>query len=341
MDARGFDTVVEVTRGGRVESIHLGAAAVCDARGARLAWIGDPDVPIWWRSTAKPFQAVPLLVSGAADRFSVSDAELALICASHSGEPQHVEAVGALLSRAGLTAGQLGCGAHPPYHAASAADLIRRGESPTVLHNNCSGKHAGMLLQVLHQGTDLARYLEPEHPVQRAILAAVAHHAGLEPGAIGIAIDGCSAPTFALPLAALARACAALAVALAGEGEPALGRIARAMAAHPANVGGTGRLDTILMQAAPGRLIAKVGAEGIYALAALAPAGPIGVALKIADGVAERARTALVLHLVERLALLPDAGLASVRAHWPPELRNCRGLKVGEIRVRGAAVHQA
>ena len=341
LDARGFETVVEVTRGGRVESIHLGAAAVCDAGGARLAWIGDPDLPVWWRSTAKPFQAVPLLVSGAAERFAVSDAELALVCASHSGEPEHVAAVGGLLRRAGLVPEQLGCGAHAPYHAPSAAALLRRGESPTVLHNNCSGKHAGMLLQCLHLGSDPARYLEPDHPVQRAILANVARHAGVEPGGIEMAIDGCSAPTFALPLAALARAYAALAVALSGRGDADLGRIALSMAAHPANVGGTGRLDTVLMEAAPGRLIAKVGAEGIYAVAALAPTGPTGLALKIADGTAERARTALVLHLVERLALLPAAGVAAVRARWPAELHNCRGLTVGEIRVRGAALRQA
>ena len=226
------EVAVEVVRGGRVESRHRVDACVVDATGATILAVGPVDVPVYPRSAVKPFQALPLVESGVADAFGVSDEELALACASHGGEPMHVERVAAWLARLGLQESDLACGPHPPLNAAAAA-MLAEGRRPTRLHNNCSGKHTGMLAACLHQGWPTAGYARPDHPLQRAIARELADLAGLsELAAPGT--DGCSLPAFAMPLRALALAAARLATVA----RPALGRVGRAMRAHPVNTNG-------------------------------------------------------------------------------------------------------
>jgi L-asparaginase II len=337
VDSNGFEPVVDVLRDGHVESIHAAAAALVDAQGRVLARIGDPGLPVYWRSAAKPFQAWPLLASGAGDRFGIDEAELAVACASHGGEPFHLDVVRGLLDKGGFTADDLQCGAHPPMSPAAARDLLRAGQEAEPLHNNCSGKHAAMLLLARHLGAEPTGYLDLDGAVQRQVRQAVAA-AGVVAanGSLGRAVDGCSAPTFRTPLSRLGRAYALLARSLAGEGDGHLGRIARAMNGRPEMVAGTRRLDTLLMAARPGALVAKLGAEGIYAVALTGPEGPLGLALKVADGDADRARTTLVLDLLHRLGALSDEAFRSLQQAFPPELRNHRNVPVGEVRVRAA-----
>ena len=338
-EADGFLPAVEVWRGGWIESIHRAAFVAVDSEGVPVAALGDSGRPVLWRSTAKPFQAAPLVESGARTRFGVSDAELAIACASHGGERFHLEAAASLLARGGLDENALLCGPHAPLHAASARRLVEEGREPTALHNNCSGKHAGMLLTTRHLGAHTGAYLEPDSPVQQAIRRALARHAAVDESRIGLAIDGCSAPTFALPLSALARAYARLATALEEPAaDPALGAVARAMVGHPELVAGTGRLDTLLMRACPGRLIAKVGVEGMYAVAAVGPRGPLGLAVKIADGDGERAPSALVIALLARLGVLGADAVQKLDTAFPRVVRNRRQLEVGEVRVCAAAL---
>ncbi len=334
MRDNGFVPLVRVLRGERVESLHAGAAVIADAGGGVRLAAGDPAIRVYLRSTAKPFQAWPLVARGAADRFGLTPEELALACGSHGGEPFQVSLAQGMLRTGGFDPSHLLCGPHPPMHAPSARQLIREGREPAPLHNNCSGKHAGMLLLARHLDSDPAGYLEPSGPVQAAVRAAVAGHCAVKEADLLTATDGCSAPTFHLPLASLARGYAVLAAALGpSPSDPHLARVARAMADHPGMVAGTGRLDTALMEAARGRLLAKVGAEGLFAVAALTPGGPLGMAVKIADGDADRARTPLVLELLDRMQVLPAGALADVARRYPPILRNHRGLEVGRVEV--------
>jgi L-asparaginase II len=333
MTREAFVTAVEVTRGSKVESRHRAALVAVDADGRVMLQLGDPSACIWWRSAAKPFQLLACVTSGAAEAFDLGEADLAIACGSHGGEEQHVQAVRALLARAGVGAEALRCGPHPPMHGPSARALSGRGEEPSVLHNNCSGKHAAMLALARHLGDDPSRYLEATSLVQERILAAVSGAGAVPAGEVETAIDGCSAPTFSLPLVALGRAYARLAAALADPAvNPPLGRIAAAMAAQPELVGGTARFDTAVARACPGRVLSKVGAEGVHALALAGPGPPLGVALKIADG-ADRARIPLALAAMRRLdRIAPDAALDLGRRFAGP-LVNHRGLEVGEIRV--------
>lgn len=320
---------VEVWRGERVESRHRVRACVADASGAVVLALGDLDEPIFPRSAVKPFQVLVLVESGAADRYEVSEAELALACASHGGEPAHVALVEAWLARLGLDEGALACGPHAPTHAPSAAALVRSGTPPRRVHNNCSGKHTGMLAAALTWGVPVAGYERLEHPVQRHVTAALAALAGLdrlpEPG-----IDGCSLPNHPLPLRSLARVAACLAdpSALEPARGRALRRIADAMSAQPFFVAGTGRLCTAVMQAAPS-VVAKTGAEGVY-LGALRDRG-LGVAVKAEDG-ATRAAEVAFLALLDHLSALDAGARAALADRAQPSLRNHAGLEVGRIR---------
>ena len=319
---------VEVWRDGRVESRHRVRACVADARGVILLELGDVDEPVFPRSAVKPFQALALVETGAADAFRVSDAELALACASHGGEPQHVELVEAWLARLGLDEQALACGPHPPSHPASAAALVRGGTAPRRVHNNCSGKHTGMLATALHLRAPLDGYERVDHPVQRHVQAALAELADLdglpEPG-----IDGCSLPNHPMPLRALARVAARLAdpSGLAPARRSALDRIARAMLDHPFLVAGTGRCCTAIMQAVPD-VVAKTGAEGVY-LGALRRRG-LGVVVKAEDG-ATRAAESAFLALLDHLGALENAARAPLERFARPHLRNFAGLEVGRI----------
>ena len=325
---------IERTRGSLVESCHRVTAAVVDAGGRLIAASGDPDTVSWWRSAAKPFQALPLVQDGAAARFALSEAELALACASHSSEPRHLEVVSGLMARLGISDAELSCGVHTPLSAAVALAVARGTVTPTPRWSNCSGKHAGMLALALHHEWPLAGYHAEGHPVQRRILEEVARWTGVDAAAIALSVDGCTAVCFGLPLRAMARAYARLGAS--GEAEPR--RIVAAMMHHPFLVSGTGRLCTDLMSALPGRILAKVGAEGIYS-AALPELG-IGLSLKVEDGDVRASGIALLELLRQLLARLTPGEeraleVESVTRHGRQPIRNTREAVTGEVRPAG------
>jgi L-asparaginase II len=318
------------------ESWHFGAAAVVTPEGRRVAQLGDPGAlttATYLRSAAKPFQALPLLLAGGAERFALDAADLALICASHGGTPEHTRRALSLLERGGFGVADLLCGAHPPFDRASAAELARSREAPSPLHNNCSGKHAGMLLACRLLDLPTADYVAASHPLQESILDQVALLVGLDRRAIGVGIDGCSVPAFHLPVAAAARGYAALADPAAAGLPPAVAAAVRqvvaAMTAEPAMVAGPGRFTTHLMAVTGGRVLGKEGAEGFYALAVRGPVA-LGIAVKIADG-GERCRDGVVLDLLRQMGSLSGEEFASLEEHYRPLLRNSRGLVVGEV----------
>ena len=310
-----------VLRGGLVESVHRGRVAYCDPSGQILEAIGDPNGYVHARSSAKPFQALPLVLSGAADAFGLDDEELAVACASHNAEEPHLAAVRSLLRKAGLTEDDLQNGAHPPFHAPEAAKLARSGEAPRAIHGNCSGKHAGMLAVCVHEGWDPATYRKPGHPLQRRILEIVAEMCGIEEDEVLMAGDNCGVPTFALPLKSLAVGFARLA---AGEelndglAEAAV-RLRDAMRSRPFMVAGTDRLDTELMRRTP--LVSKIGAEAV--LAAGSPDG-WGMALKISDGANRALRPAGFAALARRGVGVPVETAV---------VRGLHGEMVGEIQA--------
>lgn len=329
----GYVPLVEVWRGDTVESVHHGAIAVVDSAGRAIASVGDPASIVVLRSAAKPAQALPLLQSGAAGRFRFGDDEIAVMIGSHNGEPFHLAAVRSILGKIGLDESALRCGAHPPYHRPSARELRRAGAGPTALHNNCSGKHAGMLAQAVQMGAPVASYLEADHPVQVRIRRLVESLCGLEAGAAGLAIDGCSAPTFAVPLRGAALMYARLAAPDAmppGYGEAARRAVA-AMRRHPEMIAGTDRLCTALMRGGSNGLIAKIGAEGIYGLGYARDGNGYGVALKIADGDGVRGRFSAALEALRQLGVLAPEAAADLRARFVGEMRNHRDLLVGRV----------
>jgi L-asparaginase II len=313
--------LVEITRGELVESFHRGAVAVADAQGLRFV-LGDVETPVYTRSSLKPIQALPLVECGAAEAFGVSDAEVALACASHSGEPMHTEAVAAWLKRIGCNENDLICGPQVPRYEPTSQAMAATQEKPSRLHNNCSGKHTGFLTVARYLKAPIANYVAIGHPVQQAVLKAVTALSGYANPAWGI--DGCAAPNFALPLAAFARALARV----AGRQTPGADRILRAMIAYPELVAGTGRFGTEVMRAAKGKVAAKVGAEGVYA--AMLPDLGLGVALKIDDGGSRAAEIAIAV-ILEKLAVIdPAAGFASA------PIINTRGTAVGMRRAAQA-----
>jgi L-asparaginase II len=314
---------VEVTRGGHVESRHHVAAAVVDAAGAVVFAAGDVEGAVFPRSAVKALQALELVESGAADRLRLTPAELALACASHTGEAVHVATAQAMLAKAGRDAGCLECGAHWPYDPQAARALAVAGQVPQALHNNCSGKHAGFICLACAAGDDPAGYVHPDHPTMRRVTAALAAATGTVLDARNRGTDGCSIPAYAIALRALAGAFARFGVAA---GAPA--RLRAAVAAHPFLVGGTERFDTVLMTALGARVFAKGGAEGVHCAAL--PAQGLGIAVKCADG-AGRAADVACAALIDRF-LGGGVPAALVR----PELRNWNGVKVGEVRM-GAA----
>jgi len=330
--------VVEVVRGSLVESRHRAMLVACDPHGRRLFGLGDAGFVTYLRSAAKPIQALPLVMSGAAHHFGITRKELAIICGSHSGESVHVETVAQLLEKIGLRETALQCGVHPPFDPETARRAGPEGLTP--LHNACSGKHAGMLALARFWRSDLASYLDPEHPVQREIRGALARLADLPPSEIGIGIDGCSAPTFALPLERIALAYARLvnpeAAGLEAPWCAAIAEVTRAMREYPEMVGGTRRrVDTDLLRETGGRVLAKAGAEGVYALGIFpCPRFPegAGIAIKIEDGDERRARTLVVLEVLRQLELLDGAALDKLSAYYSGAVRNHRGVVVGIVR---------
>ncbi len=327
--------LTRIWRGHAVESQHRGSWVLVDTEGAVVDGAGAFDRPVFARSSPKSLQALPLIESGAADRFGFGPEELALAAASHDGEPLHTAVVERMLARAGLTVEHLKCGTHRPTSRVAARELVARGEEPSALHNNCSGKHAGFLALAVHLGEDPGRYLDPESRVQRAVRAAVEEMCGVEPGELEVAIDGCSAPTFRLPLRRLATGIARLTTPtnLAAERRAACERITAAAAAHPALVAGSnGRLCTDILRATNGRLFPKIGAEAAYVVGVVG--ANRGLALKVDDG-AVRGMQALLIELLRRHGFLDDAQVAALGAWCADPLRNWAGLEVGRVEVVG------
>jgi L-asparaginase II len=323
--------LVEVLRGALIESRHRGAVALVDADGAVVLALGDIDRPVFPRSAVKALQALPLVETGAADRFALTDEELALTCASHSGEPGHVSAAQSMLARARLDAAALRCGAHPPIHQPSAAALYRAGETPSALHNNCSGKHAGFLCLACALKADPRGYVEPDHPVQREVKAAIEGISGAVLTDERRATDGCSVPTWAIPLKHLALAFARLGSGhgLAPARAKAAARLRAVCAAHPWHVAGTGRFCTEVMQLLGARVYIKGGAEGVYC-GALPDAG-LGFAVKCDDG-GMRAAEVVTAALIARFAPLSDSDRAALEHFVRPGTRNWNGIAVGSLR---------
>ena len=328
--------LVEVLRGTAVESQHAGALAIVDASGTVHTALGDIDRPIFPRSAVKLLQALPLVASGAADAFGLTDAELSIACASHSGEPEHVATAAGVLAKLGLTADALECGTQWPGREPVLRAMAARGEVATPLHNNCSGKHSGFVcvacLMARSAGAEPAEfargYVAAEHPVMREVSAALSATTGVDVEHAPSGIDGCSIPTFALPLRALA-----LAFARCGTGQGlsdgharAARRLRDAVAAAPFMVGGTDRFDTRVMAAFGPKLFCKIGAEGVYC-AALPELG-LGVALKIDDGAARAAEAAMAAVAQSLLKTEHDV----LRGYSHLQLRNWRGIDVGSLR---------
>lgn len=310
--------LVEVTRGALVESVHRGAIAVVDVEGAIRFALGDVDAPVYTRSSLKPIQALPLIETGAADAFGVSEEEVALACASHSGEPMHTSRVAAWLERIGCSEADLACGPQVPRHEPTSQAMLATQQKPSRLHNNCSGKHAGFLTVARHLKAPLTDYVNVAHPVQKAVLTSLRTLSGVDDPAWGV--DGCAAPNFAIPLTAFARALAQI----AGHRTPGAKRILQAMIAHPELVAGSGRSCTALMRAANGKAAVKVGAEGVYA--AMLPDAGLGVAIKIDDGASRGAETVIAMVLEKFGILDPSTGLSRT------SVINTRGTIVGECR---------
>ncbi|HZP21040.1 MAG TPA: asparaginase [Bauldia sp.] len=317
--------LVEVTRGTIVESRHRGAIVIADASGRRRAAIGDVEQAVFPRSAVKALQALPLVESGAADAFGFGNAELALACASHNGERRHTETAASMLAKAGRGVADLECGAHMPIADEAMRQLIRAGKEPTALHNNCSGKHAGFVCLACHQGIDPKGYVAPEHPVQREITAALSAMTATRLEDSNRAVDGCSIPTYAIPLDRLAVAFARFITGerLSPARAVAARRLAEACTADPFMVAGTARFDTEVMSAMPGKVFTKTGAEGVFC-AAFQGLG-LGVALKCDDG-AGRAADIAMAAVIE--ALLPEA---DGRFSRKPVLSR-KNVEVGEIR---------
>jgi len=332
------EPLVEVTRGGITESRHRGHIVAVEPDGKIAAYLGAPETVSYLRSSAKPHQAIPLVASGAADRFRFTEKEIALACASHSGESIHTEVAASMLKKIGLGPEALKCGIHEPFSPEASRQLREKGEEPNVLQNNCSGKHAGMLALALHLGAPTETYDEPTNPVQLVIGKTISAFSGIPIEDIAVGTDGCGVPVFGITVKAMALMYARLVSPPAefdGQTGGACARIVAAMTRYPELIGGASdRLDTELMKAAKGRLVSKVGAEGVYTVGVLPckdwPHG-LGLALKIEDGDDHRARPTVVIESLRQLGVLADESLEAVSRYAFFAVRNRRGDVVGEV----------
>ncbi len=332
---RAAPILVEATRGAMVESSHRGIAAILDAAGKVVMSWGDVDTPVYARSAIKPLQALPLIESGAADAYGLGEPELALACASHGGEQIHVETVTAWLTGAGLTIDDLQCGPHPPTYKPAAQALRDAASKPTAAHNNCSGKHTGMLSTARHLGEPTKDYVQVQHPVQQRILGLLEMMCGIDLSQAPHGIDGCSIPVIAIPLGNIALGMARLAdpADLPPARAQAATRICNAMAAVPHMVAGTGRFCTEVIEVTGGDAIVKTGAEGVYC-AALPTLG-LGIALKIQDGASRAAEVAMAA-ILQRLGILDQTRSARLADRLQIPLRNWNGIHVGDLRPAAA-----
>jgi len=345
--------LANVYRGSELESFHTGSIAVVDALGRLLAYAGEPGLETFLRSAAKPFQAIPLLEYGGVDEYDLTGEEIALTCGSHGGEPIHVSTAAALLRKGEFDESDLLCGAHVPYDEKAAAELRAAGEAPSALHNNCSGKHAGMLLATEAMDVASENYIDADHPLQILMRSTVAEFAGLAAEDVPIAVDGCGVPAFYLSLHRAAFAYARLMASSEGNGAPgameqyaeSAGHVVDSMTVFPRYVAGSWSMTTPLMESFAGELLAKEGAEGFYAIGIAPPLAAtltsrlriaegtaIGIALKINDGSMTRGRNPVVLKTLELLGIDVTSRPELHRYRdWP--LRNVVGSQVGEVRA--------
>ena len=340
--------LVEATRGGIVESAHRGALVVVDAHGKPVCAIGDTERPVFARSAVKVLQALPLVTSGAADAFKLTDEELALACASHNGEARHVATAAGVLAKAGLDETALECGAHWPQHEVAQRELALSRTPLSALHNNCSGKHAGFLcvgcMMARAQGRDAREfvrgYVKAEHPVMREISASMQDATGCDLSRAPVGTDGCSIPTFGIPLHQLAHAFAKVAtgIGLSADRAAAAARLRRAVASAPFFVAGSGRFDTRVMQRLGERVFCKVGAEGVFCAAL--PGQGLGVAIKVDDGNNARAAEVVMAAAIESLVPLDGDERTFMRSLSDVTLKNWNGIHVGELRA-SAGLRQA
>lgn len=337
----GYLPIFQTTRGGTVECVYHGAVAVIDPQGQLIAHHGNPATVTFLRSSAKPFQALPLLEMGGWDKFQLTPQELALICSSHSGTKEHLQVLHTLQQKIGLSETDLKCGTHPPLHVPSQRMLRDSGQAPSPNHHNCSGKHTGMLAQAVLLHADMESYLEPDHPVQQQIRGTVLEICTLEASQLKLGTDGCSVPTFAMPLknAALGWARLVDPAEFTSPRRSSCGQITSAMTDHPYYVAGPGRLDTLLMEITDGKITSKGGAEAFQALG-IRPgvrndhASALGIALKISDGdKGKQVKDAVVIEVLRQLNLLDDDQLEALHEFGPEyPVFNQRSLEVGRGR---------
>jgi L-asparaginase II len=360
MDNTAYIPVFEITRGGIVESIHYGAAAIVDNQGKLVASFGSPFTKTFLRSSAKPFQAIPFIENGGAEKYNLDLREIAIICASHSGTDEHVATVRSIQEKTGISEEELLCGIHPAYHLETAAAMKDRGEKPTPNRNNCSGKHSGMLaytrMKKVNEGDsiypeDTLEYIDPSHPIQKDILKAFSEICSVDEEEVTVGIDGCSAPNFAVPLfnsaLGFARLCDPL--GLPKKRAEACRLITQAMNEFPEMVGGPNSFDTSLMESFKGRIISKGGAEGYLALGlypgALGQGSPaLGISIKISDGDVGlhvpaksghygRIRPAVALEILRQLGFFSEGEIETFAYYGPSyPIHNWRDIFVGEAR---------
>lgn len=327
-----LEPLVHVIRSGLVECTHYGNIAVCDAGANVVGAVGDPSMHVYWRSSAKPIQALTVIQSGAADQFSFTAKEIAICCGSHCGSAEHAATVRSILAKIGLDESALQCGTHPPGDSAERNRLMSEGLEPSPVHNNCSGKHSGKLAGAVAMGADVATYLELDHPVQQSILGNMSALCGVPVDEISIGVDGCSAPIHGVPLQAMATAFARLCRPdeMPEAIRRAAPRIVAAMLAEPAMLSSRGGFNAVLLEATRGQVMGKGGAEGLFVIG-LTDRG-IGAAIRTVDGSA-RGQAASTIRVLELLDALDDEAAATLAPFAVDPITNCRDVKVGEVRA--------
>ncbi|MDO7788609.1 asparaginase [Desulforamulus aquiferis] len=327
------DLLVKVTRGSLIESQHRGHLVVCDRAGNTIFTLGNPELVTYWRSSAKPFQAIPLIERGGAERFALTGSEIAILTSSHGGEEQHVITIGNLFKKIGLSTECLNCGPSEPMYKPAAQKILTSGAKYAAWNNACSGKHSGMLMLALLLNAPLANYIDKDHPVQQEMLKVISQCSTVSPKDIVLGIDGCGVPVFGLPLRNMAMAYARLSLPedyFSPGRTRAINLIRDAMTSNPYYVAGTDRLDTMLMEATKGKVVAKLGSEGIYCVGIVNEG--IGLALKIEDG-NYRAIGPVVINVLKGLGYLNDAEFSQLKHLWQPALKNHRGETIGHLEV--------
>ncbi len=327
------EVLAHVMRGKEIESIHRGDIVVVNKDYGIVYAVGNPEKRTYWRSAAKPFQVLPMIEAGGVEEFGFGDADIAIMASSHGGEERHVKKVQCVLSKMGYKEEILDCGAAAPMYYPAAKKLLKEGKVFKAIHNACSGKHSSMIALALLKGYEVKGYINSDHPVQREMLDVVADVTGMAKASIGLGVDGCGVSVFELPVYNMAVAYSKLALARdvkTSAREEAISKVAEAMAKNPYYVAGSERLDTLLIETTKGRLVAKLGAEGVYCIGVMNEG--IGIALKIEDG-NTRPIDAIVLKLLKSLDLITPSEHEELRRNCMKGIKNHRGEIIGEIRA--------